>query len=224
MRLMKLIPTTGLALLGFACSTQGDGVVVGDATAPPVAKPMYHHAITLGGPSISATEISARAKKVGGPSCQARLHDCRKMQYQTLGNVLASRGANLNADAASSAGRIWREGQQALGVANYGARVPETAHITTSSATKMLDVLVQAASEIIANMPNRPECQVGGVGATVFNDDNTCNRDGLSCLMGMPATEAQVLMCNGQMERAADPEAAKPIIVASLLSAAHTCE
>ena len=117
----------------------------------------------------------------------------------------------------------------ALGVANFDARMGESYFYTISSATKVLDIFVQAAPEIIANMPNRPECQVGGVGAVLFNDQNQCEADGITCLIGVPATASHIELCN-LMVKQANPNDLKDVAnkraltVAALLSAANTCQ
>ena len=88
----------------------------------------------------------------------------------------------------------------------------------------MFDIFVQAAPEIIAAMPNLPACQVAGQGATMFNVDNQCNPDGITCLLGVPATPSHLELCNLAVTRASDVEKGKRIAVASLLAAANTCE
>lgn len=160
----------------------------------------------------------------GPAEVTARLHGCPKMKYETLGRVLASRGVDLGAAGATSAGALWRTGDQALGAAQYGARVAESLELTTASASRLFDIFVQAAPELIAQMPARPECTVGGEGTRMFGDGGHCTPDGIACLTGMPATPAQLEMCNEMVARASSPEVGRTLAVAALAAAAHTCE
>jgi hypothetical protein len=73
-------------------------------------------------------------------------------------------------------------------------------------------------------MPNRPECQVAGVGARLFDSSNRCLADGIACLMGVPATQAHLDICNLTIARADDIESGKRLAVAVLAAAAQTCE
>jgi hypothetical protein len=146
------------------------------------------------------------------------------MKYATIGNLLASRGVDVGNQTGLSAGQIYQTSDQALGVANYAARQRENLELTTAAASKLFDIFVQAAPEIIANMPNRPECQVGGVGAQLFNAQNQCEADGITCLIGVPATASHIELCNLTVSKASDVETGKKMAVAALLAAAHTCE
>ena len=73
-------------------------------------------------------------------------------------------------------------------------------------------------------MPTLPACQIGGTGPTMFNADNQCNPDGITCLLGVPATASHIELCNLAVTQASDPDKGKRIAVASLLAAANTCE
>lgn len=165
-----------------------------------------------------------RMQAEGPPEYAARVHSCTKLRYATLGRLLASRGVDLAATAETSAGAMYRAADQSLGAANYGARAREGHELTTASASKLFDILVQAAPEIIANMPGQPACTVGGAGARMFNDAGQCTPDGIACLIGLPATAAHLELCNQIIGRASTPELGQSIAVASLLAAAHTCE
>lgn len=172
---------------------------------------------------VDPWELLARMEEEGPPEFSSRLHSCPKMKYATIGRVLASRGVDLAAGG-TTAGGIWTDSDQALGVANYAARAPEAIDLTTASAAKLFDIWVAAAPEIIANMPNRPECMVGGVGTSFFNASGQCTADGISCLIGLPATLNHVQLCNVVVTSASTPELGQTIAVAALASAAHTCE
>ncbi len=184
----------------------------------------FDHPAALGGSAVTAREALERMAEEGPPGYTARIHGCRKMPYRTLGRVLAGLGVNLDAMGETDAGNMWRRSDQALGAANYGARIGESTEVTVSVASRTFDILVQAAPEVIANLPSVERCMIGGVGVSVFDGAGHCTRDGLSCLLGEPASDVVVAQCDDVVRRAADPAQGQAIAVASLLSAAHTCE
>lgn len=165
-----------------------------------------------------------REQREGPPRYASRVHGCPKMRVQTLGNVLASRGVDLVATPELSAGAIYRTSASALGAASYAARIRENTDLGIATASKMFDIYVQAAPEIIANLPSRPECQKNGAPAPLFDAANRCVASGFTCLMGVPATPHHLAICNETVKRAADIETGKHMAVALLAAAAHTCE
>jgi hypothetical protein len=165
-----------------------------------------------------------REQREGPPRYSSRLHSCSKMRVATLGNVLASRGVNLAATAELSAGKIYSSSSVALGAANYAARTRENVELGVATASKIFDIYVQAAPEIIANMPTRMECQRNGQPAMLFDATNHCMESGFSCLMGVRATPEHLAVCDETIKRAADPESGKRLAVALLAASAHTCE
>jgi hypothetical protein len=165
-----------------------------------------------------------RAQREGPPRYASRVHGCPKMRVATTGNVLASRGVNLASTTALSAGLIYRQSTAALGGANYEARIRETIDLGVATAAKLFDIYVQAAPEIIANLPSRPECVKNGAPAQLFDAANRCVPSGFSCLMGVPATTQHLAICNETVKRAADVDSGKRMAVALLAAAAHTCE
>ncbi len=184
----------------------------------------FDHPAAIGGSAVTAREALARMEEEGPPGYTARIHGCRKMPYRTLGRVLAGLGVDLEASDELAAGNMWSGSDQALGAPNYDARIGESTEVTVAVASRTFDIFVQAAPEIIANLPTVERCMVGGVGASVFDSAGRCTRDGLSCLLGEPATDLHVAQCDDVVGRAADPEEGRAIAVAALLSAAHTCE
>lgn len=173
------------------------------------------------GPAPNPYEELERLQREGPPRYSSRVHGCSKMRYLTLGNVLASRGVSLAAGGGDlTAGGIYTTGRAALGAPNYGARVRETIALGLATTAKVFDIFVQAAPELIAGMPARPECG----GAALFDAANRCTADGVSCLIGIPATATHLEVCNQTVARAADPESGKRLAVAVLAAAAHTCE
>jgi hypothetical protein len=233
MTTLKMLRTLGaVALLMAACN--GAATPTGDdddgtpATPPPTAPPgtsgdedsTFDHDNNI---DKDPWELLEQMEEEGPPEFSARLHSCPKMKFRTIGTVLASRGVDL-AGTGDSAGGIYDTADQALGVANYGARIPETTELTTASAAKLFDIWVAAAPEIIANMPNQAACQIGGVGVSMFNGQGQCTAEGITCLIGVPATAAHVELCNTIVASASTPELGRTIAVASLAAAAHTCE
>jgi hypothetical protein len=165
-----------------------------------------------------------RTQREGPPRYASRVHGCPKMRVATTGNVLASRGVNLASTTALSAGQIYRASTAALGAPNYAARIRETIDLGVATAAKQFDIYVQAAPEIMANLPTRPECQKNGVAAQLFDSSNRCVASGFSCLMGVPANAEHLAICNETVKRAADVETGKRMAVALLAASAHTCE
>lgn len=173
---------------------------------------------------VDVWALLERLQAEGPPKYTSRVHSCAKLRYDNIGRVLASRGVNVGSVDALSAADLYRTGTQALGASNYPARVRENIELTTAGASRLFDIFVAAAPEIIANMPNRAECQIGGVGAQLFNASNQCVAEGITCLIGYPATASHIELCNLTVQRASDPELGKRMAVAVLAAAAHTCE
>lgn len=93
-----------------------------------------------------------------------------------------------------------------------------------ATASRLFDILVQAAPEIIAAMPTLDACRIGERGTEMFDASGSCTADGISCLLGLPATETHVALCNTFVARASTPENGRSIAVASMLAANFTCE
>jgi hypothetical protein len=165
-----------------------------------------------------------RIEREGPPRYTSRVHSCSKMRYLTLGNVLASRGVDLTATPDTSAGKIYSISKPGLGGGSLVARVRENVEVGLATESKIFDIFVQAAPEIIATMSSRPECQKSGVGVTLFDAAGKCQLDGISCLTGLPATQLQVDICNETVAKADSVEHGKQLAVAVLAAAAHTCE
>jgi hypothetical protein len=174
--------------------------------------------------TIDVWSLIERLRDEGPPTYASRVHACLKVRYDTLGAILRSRGVDLAATAPLSAGRLYREGRAALGAPNYGARIAEATELTTAGASKLFDLLAQAAPEMIAAMPSRPECAVGGVPTEFFDATGACTARGIACLTGAPATAAQLELCDHVVANASDPSKGRAMAVAILAAAAHTCE
>jgi hypothetical protein len=220
------LPRTTTVLLAALVGCVGTGPDDGEAPPPP--------GTTVGGEDntfdhdnnadLDPFELLDRLQQEGPPKYSSRVHGCTKLRYRTIGNVLTSRGVDTASTTALSAGDLYNTGRSALGGPNYGARIRENIDITTSGASRLFDIFVQAAPEIIANLSSRPECQIAGVGAQLFNSSNQCMAEGITCLLGVPAAPGHLELCNYAVMHTADVEAGKRIAVASLLAAGHTCE
>jgi hypothetical protein len=178
-------------------------------------------------------EILEQRQEEGPPEIRVRLHSCRKLQIRALRNLLEGFGVNLAAEAEpDTAGELVAKGGDALGAANYASRTGEALVWTNAGATKLQDVFVQAAPEIIAAFEANavPHCQIDGVAPKIFDAADRCNIDALSCLIGRPARADHVAICDHLVQTAkngagaSDVAKAKAIAVAALLGAAHSCE
>ncbi len=179
-------------------------------------------------------EILKERAEEGPPEVRTRLHSCTKIAYASLGDFLTSRGVNLNATSSAgapkTAGELYTTGTDAMGVARFDAREGETYFHTTAGATKLFDIFTQAAPEIIANIQNVEACKINGAAKPMFDaTTGACVYESLSCIMGRPATDDDMMLCNLMLAQAAkgDPKdltTKRNITVAAFLSAANTCE
>lgn len=170
-------------------------------------------------------EVLAQRQEEGPPEVRTRLHSCQKLQNAALQNVLVSLGVNIDAtDDVPTAGQLYKGGTGALGAASYDARVGEAIVWSAAGAAKLFDIFVQAAPEIITNLPNVEQCKVDGVGVEMFDANDQCNKDAISCIMGRPATDSHVAICNKVVASASTVEMGKRIAVGTMMAAAHSCE
>lgn len=238
---------------------QGPEVSSSVSSTPPAVRPLTPEEQTTAWLSATdAAALAARAAEEGPPEIAARRHACMKMKYATIGNVLASLGVDMGplpVDAFTDcrpliptgkvatrdfmpAKYVYCDGRLVLGLPQYEGRASEITSATTASATKLMDLFVTAAPEIIAKISTLPQCMLNGQGAVLFNPDNTCNASGITCLQGYPASDDQVALCSRVVTQAVDTPAntglgvpaisaidnGKRIAVAAILSAAHSCE
>lgn len=172
-------------------------------------------------------EIAKQREEEGSPEVRSRLHSCQKMQIASLRNLLTDFGVDLEATGnPKTAGQLIAEGTTALGAANYAARMGEDLVWTAAGAAKQFDIFVQAAPEIIAAMPTLAQCMKEGAteGPPMFEADNSCNADAVTCLIGRPATADHLAICKSLVASASDVDKGKSMAVATLLAAAHSCE
>jgi hypothetical protein len=105
----------------------------------------------------------------------------------------------------------------ALGDANYAGRVGEASFASTSAMSKMFDIYTMSSYDAVADNFNAPACP----GVKVL-EAGKFTKDGISCLMGKPATDEHVAIANDAIAK--NPTDGAKIAVAALLSAAHTCQ
>lgn len=166
-----------------------------------------------------------RLDKEGPPKFRSFMHGCMKLHVATLGNVLTSVGVNLALNTDGSAGKLFREGANALGGPNFANRIRENAGITTSGASREFDIFAAGAQEIIDNVPSLARCKVNNVGAQIFDPTtNACRADGITCITGVPATAAHLDFCNIAVSTASSLATGKRLAVAAIMAAAFTCE
>lgn len=94
-----------------------------------------------------------------------------------------------------------------------------------TSMVKLLDLFATAAPEVVANAP-----------VAIFNADHSCNAEGLSVLLGQPATEDQRVLCSravllgvatpasGAVPAISAIDNGKHVAVAAILSATYSVE
>lgn len=133
----------------------------------------------------------------------------------------------------STAGFLYFTGKDALGVPKLNSRLAEKEEHSTASALRLFDIFVQAAPQIVANIGDAtkaPACSVNGKNMPMFSTkDGSCVEESVSCLIGTPATDDHMLLCNLIVQKAdvsnpTDVTKKRNIAVAALLSAAHSCQ
>jgi hypothetical protein len=176
-------------------------------------------------PSASYAVANPDQKRVddataGSPDTVARLHSCGKITVASLQSILATRGVSMNGTAEG----LYKGGLPTLGQANYPSRVPEASFATTSGMTKQMDVFAAAASEVTAAAWNPSACQSAGAAVKLFDGSGNFTKDGISCLIGKPASQEYIDLANAAVTQASTPAIGKQLAISALLSAAHTCE
>jgi hypothetical protein len=170
-------------------------------------------------------DVIMRVSDEGPPRFTSRLHGCAKIRYATLGNVLTSLGVDLASAAPQSAGALYAAAANAYGSPGYAGRRREDLAITTSGAAAELDIFAAAADEVTAALPTLARCRLGGApGPALFDANNSCNADAITCMIGTLAQPEHVELCNRTVTKASAPAIGKRIAVAALLGAAYTCE
>jgi hypothetical protein len=177
---------------------------------------------------ISVWDLVDRLAREGPPEFTSRVHGCSRLRISTLGNVLASLGVNLTTPAPGSAGALFNDPDtaRALGPARYAGRIREHIAITTAGAARLFDILAAGADEITAAIPSLARCRnaAGMPSPPLFDAASRCNARAITCLIGQPALQGHVDVCNQSVASASDLITGKRLAVAALLAAAYTCE
>lgn len=171
---------------------------------------------------VSPWELLDRLTKEGPPRYTSRVHSCSKVRYSTLRNVLEGIGVNVSNNTALSAGNLYQTGANAMGQPNYANRIRENIAITTSGASRLFDIFAAAADEVIAGFENNTIARCPG--AQLFDAANTCRPEGITCLLGVPATSRHLDYCNLTVSMASNANVGRRLAVAAMLAAAYTCE
>lgn len=133
----------------------------------------------------------------------------------------------------ATAGYLYYSGKDALGYPRLDSRLGEKDEHSTASAMKLMDIFVQSAPQIISNItdPSKaPACTLFGKNKPMFDPtDGSCVEESVSCLIGTPATDDHMLLCNLIVQKAklgdlSDLNKKRVIAVSALLSAAHSCQ
>jgi hypothetical protein len=162
--------------------------------------------------------------QLGTPDQVARMHGTQKIQYAMLGAFLTDLGATMTATTTAkggteSAGTLYTSGTDALGAPIFASRTPEMIIPSTSALAKEYDIFMAAAPEIIANIGSSTRCN--GVELITAGE---LTQDGISCLIGKPATADHVQLASAIVAGASTPTNGQEIAVATLLAAAHISE
>jgi len=226
---LGIISTFALGALLVGCAGDPNDLLLGGNSLAAGEGNTQHHFAQMGSGengeyNNSADEVKAQDQQIGSPVVVARLHGCTKIPYASLGNVLSSRGINVMNTQQMSAGQLYKTGAAALGVASYAGRVPEMLVPSTAALSKQFDIMLAAAREIQMNKPAMSGC----TNVQITDAQGNFTKDGLSCLMGKPATQAHVTVANDTITQAQaqglSQAEGQQIAIGALLSAAHTCE
>ena len=231
MKLLALSLIAGLSALSMACTAESNDRLLGagaydDSLAAGDNTQHHFNDPNTGENGISdPSQVREQTTAVGSPEVVARLHSCSKITYAELGSILATRGVNLGNKQQMSTGALYTQGAASLGVANYAGRVPEAVVASTASLSKEFDIFIAAAIEIQqAKTLSMSACP----NAQLFDGAGNFTKDGISCLMGKPATADHVAVANDAVsvaqKKGLTQAEGQQIAIASILEAAHTCE
>jgi hypothetical protein len=206
---------------GTGTSTPGGSLGLSGGTSSGTGNTFNHDQDGLG-PEEDPFAVLQRIQQEGPPEISTRMHSCQKMKYATVGNLLTTFGVNMAATGATTAGALYKGGSQAMGAPIYASRTAEAIELSTAGATKLFDILVQAAPEIVTALPTK--AMKGGAAIALYDASGNVTSDAVAWLQGAPATQAQMDLYNNVKGSASTPAIGETLAVATLLAAAHTCE
>ena len=172
--------------------------------------------------TISPWDLLNRLTQEGPPSFTSHMHSCPKVKYTTLGNVLTGMGINSTNTASLSAGDLYTNGESALGGPNYANRLRENVALSTSGMSREFDIFAAGAPEVLAAFTANTIARCPS--AQLFDSGGSCLPDGITCLIGTPASAEHINFCNLTVSSASTPTIGKQLAVATILAAAYTCE
>ncbi len=207
---------------GTGTTTPGGSLgVSGGDTAGGTGNTFNHDGDGLG-PEEDPFSVLQRIQTEGPPEISTRMHSCQKMKYATVSNVLTAFGVNMANTTTTSAGFLFKNGSQAMGAPIYASRTAEAIELSTAGATKLFDIFVQAAPEIVTAFPTK--AMKAGAAVALFDSSGKFTSDGIAFLQGAPASQAQLDLANNVLTSASTPAIGQTLAVSTLLAAAHTCE
>lgn len=245
-----LIVSLVAAAMAVGCSNDPDSLTGGRGVAhdPDDAvggeNTTFDHVKESTGGENGITDVKAKKQQealVGTPQQVAKLHGSQKISYVALGRMLTDFGVTVTggagngngggngnkngnnggaaAGATQTAAQLYAGGKNALGAPIYSSRTPEMTTPSTSALAKEFDVFVASANDIVANIGKSKRCP-----GVVLANAGVFTQDGISCLIGKPATAEHVALANQLVTDAGDPTKGTAIAVATLLAAAHISE
>ncbi|MDB4940744.1 MAG: hypothetical protein JWP97_278 [Labilithrix sp.] len=166
---------------------------------------------------------AAQVKIVGSPEVTSRLHACGKLTVSSIGSILTTRGltgGGMRPNGVQSGQGIYMANgtAAALGAANYNGRVGEAPFSSASAMAKMFDIFAMASYDAVVDGWAAPACP----DTKVLGADGKFTKDGLSCLMGKPASAEHLAVANDAITK--NPADGAKIAIAAVLAAAHTCQ
>jgi len=183
----------------------------------------FSHAPTPAAAGAAEDNVTpAEARAQGAPELTSRLHGCGKLTVGSVGQLLDTRGFTGKGTVptgAMSGLAIYKAGDTAaaLGAANFVGRVPEAPFASTSAISKMFDIYSMSSYDAVADGWSSTACP-----NTKLLDNGQFTKDGISCLIGKPATAEHVAIANDAIVK--NPTDGAKIAVAALLAASHTCQ
>jgi len=193
-----------------------------------------------GGAACEMQQTAGLGSSATDPTCPAgQACFCNQSDKANVANpTCLDSGSNEAADGycvakPSTAAFLYFTGRDAFGVPKLNSRRAETEEHSTASASKLMDIFIQAAPHIIANIGDpvkAPACTLGGKNRPMFDTlDGSCVPESLSCVLGMPASDDHLLLCNLIVAKATQGDAAdlarkRAIAVAVLMSGTHACQ
>ncbi len=139
----------------------------------------------------------------------------------------------IAADNANTAAYLYYTAKDAFEVPRTDSPFPEKVEHSVSSSLKLMDIFIEAAPEIIKNIGDpikAPACSLAGKNQPMFSpSDGSCVHESVSCLIGRPATDDHLLLCNLILQKAkpndpADVLRKQRLAVAAMLTGANLCE